>query len=119
MTFTQEDMDLAVECLAANGEPEWMALHSTNVYKMIKEQAIALLEQYGWVEETDNQQGAVTGKWIKIAQNRTWEAQVTTTTRGLTVYIASQAVSAIETIGPVDPLYHDLATLEERLIELQ
>lgn len=98
---------------------------------MITEQVIALLNQYGWVEERDNGRGEPTNIWTKttttvpvdpIEQNRPWQLQFTVTTGGLHVYIYADAINSIqlnETVGPRDPLYHDIDSLTARLIQLQ
>lgn len=97
----------------------------------LREQVLALLATYGWVEINDKEQGLPTGKWKKQTttvppllseQNRLWLLQFTIKTSGLTVYLEAPAINSLalnETVGPVDPLYHDITSLTARLIQLQ
>lgn len=98
---------------------------------MIRAEVLALLATYGWVEQDDNMQGAPTGIWQKWTTNvppipqeqyRLWLLQFVIKTSGLTVYIEAPAINSLklnETVGPVDPLYHDIDSLTARLIQLQ
>lgn len=107
---------------------EW-ATHTISI--MIRQEVLTLLDQYGWVEQTNNEEGAVTGIWQKQTttvppvpqdRNRLWQLQFVIKTSGLTVYISAPAINSLalnETVGPVDPLYHDIDSLTARLQQLQ
>lgn len=94
------------------------------------EQVLALLDQYNWIRDK-NQHGDLQPSWTKmvttgptdpVEQNRPWKLQFSVTTGGLRVYISADAINSIqlnETVGPVDPLYHDFDSLTARLEQLQ
>lgn len=104
----------------------------------LTEQILQLLNQYGWTEVPTNVfTDTSTGIWTKNVttgpsdpkeRNRPWFLQFNITapflsySERLTVYISAPAINSQalnETVGPVDPLYHDIDSLTARLTQLQ